>query len=146
MKWSWEGAILASLSLLFAVEARDFETAFIADPIGPKAFPVGIGLLAFLSGLALFFTRRGEPREPMDSPAKLRASLLVATLFTYAVLLEPLGFIVSTVLVMTVLVVLFHGRFLHGLAFGLLIGVAVFFLFGYGLSMPLPLGRLFFGS
>ncbi len=146
MKWSWEGAILASLSLLYVVEARGFETGFIADPIGPKAFPVGIGLFAFLSGLALFFTGRGAPGEPLDSPAKLRASLLAGTLFAYALLLEPLGFIVSTVLAMTMLVVLFRGRFFHGLAFGLLIGIAVFLLFGYGLSLPLPLGRLFFGS
>jgi putative tricarboxylic transport membrane protein len=142
VKWSWGGAILL-LSLLYVVEARGFETGFIADPIGPRAFPVGIGLLGSLVGVALFFTGRGAPVEPMDAPARLRASLLAMTLFGYALLLEPLGFILSTLLAMTGLVTLFRGRLLIGILFGLLIGVTVFFLFGYGLSLPLPIGRLF---
>ncbi len=146
MRWSWAGAILSSFALLYIVAARGFETGFIADPIGPRAFPVGIGLLALLAGLALFLTERGASKEPMDAPARLRASLLGATLFAYALLLEPLGFIVSTLLATTVLVVLFRGRALYGLAFGLVVGVVVFFLFGYGLSLPLPVGRLFAGS
>ncbi|HEY7820153.1 MAG TPA: hypothetical protein VIG29_18165, partial [Vicinamibacteria bacterium] len=69
MKWSWGGAILLPLSTLYVVEARGFETGFIADPIGPRAFPVGIGLLGSLVGVALFFTARGAPVEPMDAPA-----------------------------------------------------------------------------
>jgi putative tricarboxylic transport membrane protein len=146
VRWSWEGAILASVSLFYVAGARGFETGFIADPIGPRAFPVGIGLLAVLVGLSLFFTARGAPGEPMDAHARLRASLLAATLFVYWLLLEPLGFIVSTLVAMTVLVALFRGHVLHGLAFGLMVGVAVFFLFGYGLSLPLPMGRLFTGS
>lgn len=146
MKWSWAGAILLSFSLLYVVEARGFETGFIADPIGPRAFPVGIGLLGSLVGLALFGLGRAAPVEPLDAPARLRASLLALTLFAYALLLEPLGFILSTLLAMTALVTLFHGRLVNGLLFGLLIGVTFFVLFGYGLSLPLPLGRLFAGS
>jgi hypothetical protein len=46
---------------------------------------------------------------------------------------------------MTAMVALFRGRILNGLVFGLLIGAGVFLLFGYGLSLPLPLGRLFAG-
>ncbi len=146
MKWSWEGAVVASLSLLYIFEARDFRTGFIADPIGPRAFPVGIGLLALLTGLGLFFARRKEARDPIGAPARLRASALAAILFAYALLLDPLGFILSTTLAMVVLVVLFRGRPLHGALFGLLIGVAVYFLFGYPLSLPLPAGRIFPGS
>jgi putative tricarboxylic transport membrane protein len=145
VRWSGDGAILASLALFYLVAAREFETGFIADPIGPRAFPIGIGLLAGLVGVALFFTKEGATAEPMDAPARLRSSLLALVLFAYAFLLEPLGFILSTVLAMTALAGLFRGRVLHGLAFGLLVGVVVFFLFGYALSLPLPVGRLFSG-
>jgi putative tricarboxylic transport membrane protein len=142
---NWEGAILAAIALLYLVAAREFQTGFIADPIGPRAFPIGIGLLTGLVGLSLFFTRKGKPAEPLDAPARLRSLILAIVLFAYAFLLEPLGFIVSTVLAMTALVALFRGRILQGLTFGLLIGVLVFFLFGYALSLPLPVGRLFTG-
>ena len=145
MRWSWAGAVLVGLAAVYVIAARDFETGFIADPIGPRAFPVGIGFLAGVVGLALFFTKKGAASESMDAPAKLRASLLTATLFSYALLLEPLGFILTTLVAMTAMVALFRGRILNGLVFGLLIGAGVFFLFGYGLSLPLPLGRLFAG-
>lgn len=146
MRFRPEGAVVAVLAVLYVFAAREFRISFIADPIGPRAFPVGIGILALLVGLALFVSREREERTPMDAPARLRASVLAASLLAYAVLLEPLGFIVSTTLETMVLVVLFRGRLLHGFAFGLLTGIALFLLFGYGLSIPLPAGRLFSGS
>lgn len=146
MRWSREGASVAALAALYVFEARDFETGFIADPIGPRAFPVGIGVLALLAGLGLFFTGKPEARERMDGPARLRALALAASLFAYTSLLEPIGFIAATTLAMTVLVVLFRGRVLHGVVGGFVTGVAVYFVFGYGLSLPLPLGRIFSGS
>ena len=146
MRFRPEGAVVAAVALLYLFMAREFRIAFIADPIGPRAFPVGIGILALLAGIALFFSSEGEGEAPLDVFARLRASVLAASLLAYAVLLEPLGFIASTTLETMVLVVLFRGRPLHGLAFGLLTGFALFLLFGYGLSIPLPAGRLFSGS
>jgi putative tricarboxylic transport membrane protein len=140
-----EGAVVAVLALLYVFAAREFRTSFIADPIGPRAFPVGIGILALVVGLGLFVSGEREEHPSTDAPARLRAAVLAASLLGYAILLEPLGFIVSTTLETMALVVLFRGRFLHGFAFGLLAGIALFLLFGYGLSIPLPAGRLFSG-
>lgn len=145
MRWSWEGATVAALAAIYVIEAREFQTGFIADPIGPRAFPVGIGLLAFVAGLGLFFAAKREP-ERLDAPARLRAVVLGASLFTYAWSLEWIGFVAGTTLVMTLLVVLFRGRPLYGVVGGFVTGVAVYFLFGYGLSIPLPVGRIFSGS
>jgi putative tricarboxylic transport membrane protein len=143
MKRSLEGAVLAGLALLYFLEARSFRTGFLADPIGPRAFPFGIGALAFLVGIAIFFSRPGGTEEPIETPALLRMVVLTGSLLGYALLLEPLGFVLSTTAATAVLVILFRGRPLEALAFGLLLGLAIYFLFAYPLSLPLPFGRLF---
>ena len=45
------GGLLSLIALLYLFEARSFETGFIADPIGPKAFPFVLG--AVLVGLSI---------------------------------------------------------------------------------------------
>jgi putative tricarboxylic transport membrane protein len=146
VKWSRVGASIAALAAIYVFEALEFETSFIADPIGPRAFPVGIGLLTLLAGSGLFFTEKPGARERMDAAARLRAAALAATLLAYALLLEALGFIAATTPVMMIAVVLFRGRLLSGLLGGLVTAIAIYYLFGYGLSIPLPLGRIFSGS
>jgi putative tricarboxylic transport membrane protein len=127
--------------------ARSFETGFIADPIGPKAFPYGIGILAFLSALLLLGAKPKEKREPepFDGPAVLRALVLTAVLLIYASILETLGFVLATTLAMTALVGLFRGRLVHGLVFGFLLSLLFFSVFTYGLAVPLPFGTVFGG-
>jgi putative tricarboxylic transport membrane protein len=141
--------VLAAVAAVYLYLARSFETGFIADPIGPKAFPYGIGILAVLSALLLL---REAPspsptgkREPLEGPFLLRASLLTAVLLAYAAVLDTIGFIVSTTVVMTALVGLFRGRLLPGLLFGFVSSVLFFAVFTYGLSVPLPFGTVFGG-
>ena len=131
---------LGACSVLYLFAARSFETGFIADPIGPRAFPYAIGTLLLASSLALVFTREKEPTARLDSSSRLRALALGTSLALYALVLEPLGFVAATTLEMAALVVLFRGRFLHGLLGGLLLSVGFFLLFAYLLSVPLPLG------
>jgi putative tricarboxylic transport membrane protein len=140
---SLEGAVLAGVALLYFLEARSFRTGFIADPIGPRAFPFGIGALAFLAGAAIFFSKRASAEERLEAPALLRMVVLTASLLGYALLLEPLGFVLSTTIAAAVLVILFRGRPLEAVAFGLFLGLSIYFLFVYPLSLPLPFGRLF---
>jgi putative tricarboxylic transport membrane protein len=138
-----EGAVLAGVALLYFLQARSFRTGFLADPIGPRAFPFGIGALAFLVGVGIFFAKPLEREAPLEAPAFLRILVLTVSLLGYALLLEPLGFVLSTTLVTAALVLLFKGRPLEAIAFGFLLGLALYYLFAHPLSLPLPFGRLF---
>lgn len=146
MREKGSALVLAAAAAWYAYQARSFETGFIADPIGPKAFPYAIGILALVAAVLLFVEKPNEgTREPIDKPFVLRGVALAGGLLAYAVVLEPIGFILATTLFVTALVELFRGRFLHGLAFGFLLSLVFFFLFTYGLALPLPIGAIFGG-
>ena len=66
----------------------------------------------------------------------------MVTLIVYALLLEPLGFIVSTTLAVGTLCWRMGARPIKAYLTGLISGVVVFVLFTYGLELPLPLGLL----
>jgi putative tricarboxylic transport membrane protein len=139
------GLLLGAVALGYVFAARGFETGFIADPIGPKAFPYAIGMLALVASGALLVRPKAPPRPALDAPARLRALVLAASLALYAVVLDRMGFVLATTLEMAVLVGLFRGSLWKGLLGGLAVSAGFFLVFAYGLSVPLPLGSWFGG-
>jgi putative tricarboxylic transport membrane protein len=137
--------VLAVSAAVYLYHARSFETGFIADPIGPKAFPYGIGILTLISAVLLLRAKPSETHAPVDGPFVLRAVLLSGVLLAYAAVLQTVGFILATTAVMTALVGLFRGRLFQGLVFGLLLSLVFFSVFTYGLAVPLPVGTVFGG-
>jgi putative tricarboxylic transport membrane protein len=89
------GGIAFLLALAFIAGATQIEAAMIFDSLGPRAFPILIGvILAISSG---FLILRPDP-EP-DWPAARRVVEIVLALvvmLAYAFLLEPLGFVIAT--------------------------------------------------
>lgn len=137
---------LAATALLYLHEARSFDAGFIADPIGPRAFPYVIGSLALVAS-AFLLRDTDEPRQPLpDASFALRAAVLVLALAGYAFVLDEIGFVLATTLLMTVLVVIFRGRILPGFVGALLLSAFVYTLFVYAFSIPLPFGSFFFGA
>lgn len=135
------GIVLAAASGTAVIVAQSFRAGFIADPIGPRAFPFGIfGLLALL-GVVLAL--RGTHESAVDSLLLRRAAVLVGSLAAYVVLLSPLGFVVTTTVESALLGVLFGGRPIRCLAASAAMAVSLFLLFVYGFAVPLPIGALF---
>ncbi|OEC33522.1 putative tricarboxylic transport membrane protein [Pseudomonas cuatrocienegasensis] len=135
--------LFAAIWLLFcaclAVIAWGFQAPFAYDPVGPRAYP--LLLLALMAvGSAWLVFKPGEAVEMLSRRALQRAGLCILTLLAYAVLFEPLGFILSTALATFVLGLLFTGRVLPCLVSGVLMGVLLYALFDYALDVPLPLG------
>jgi putative tricarboxylic transport membrane protein len=137
---------VAGVALLYVLEARRFEAGFIADPVGPAGFPYVIGILALVASAVLFFGSDPPRRDPAEPSFLLRAAILIGALALYALFLESAGFVLSTSLLMTVLVVIYRGRILLGFAGALLVSLGLFYFFAYALSVPLPFGRLFGGE
>lgn len=69
-----------------------------------------------------------------------KVGLCVGALLAYALLFEPLGFVLSTALAGFSLGLLFGGRLLPSALSGLLMGTLLYGLFDYLLDVPLPLG------
>ncbi|MFV3387355.1 tripartite tricarboxylate transporter TctB family protein [Pseudomonas sp. NY15364] len=132
-------AIWLLLCAVLAVIAWGFQAPFAYDPVGPRAYP--LLLLALMgAGAAWLVFKPGADTEKLTRQALQRAGLCILTLLAYALLFEPLGFVLSTALATFVLGLLFTGRVLPCLISGVLMGVLLYALFDYALDVPLPLG------
>ena len=118
---------------------------------GPGLFPFCLGLLFFLLALiALIQAFKGAPREPEGPkeerpPANLRKlGLITAALFAYALLIEWLGYQITTFLT---LALLFwsagYKRWVQVLGYSCVVVVITYFLFTYlGVRFPPGILRL----
>lgn len=122
------------------------------DPVGPKLFPmvIGVGLVLLAAILAIAIPRgskgeadAGEDIDP-DRPSDWRTvGLLVAIFVATILLVNPLGWTITSALMFagsaTVLGSRHHVR---NIVIGVVLGVASFYAFYSGLGIPLPAGIL----
>lgn len=91
--------IMGGLGLLLAIffiwQATLIKESFISDPVGPKIFPIIIGVLVGISSLAIFFKPDEEPEWPEFSRL-FEVGMTVAVMIAYAYALPLIGFVVST--------------------------------------------------
>ena len=129
------------------------------DPLGPRAFPValGVGIALcgiFLAGARLLFgaqpARLGpladaEPEEEADagplSPGRL-AGAAVATA-AYLAAFEPLGYLLATPLYVAAIMLIHGGAGRRSLLLAPLLTTLVLYVtFRFGLLIPVPIGVL----
>ena len=132
---------MATLSAgLFAIGARSRWRLLMT--LG--GFPLSLALSGLAQGVAaalwLLCKPSGEPTLPISWVLARKVGLCVGALLAYALLFEPLGFVLSTALAGFSLGLLFGGRLLPSALSGLLMGTLLYGLFDYLLDVPLLLG------
>jgi putative tricarboxylic transport membrane protein len=134
------GLALLALAVAYGITAGGYQ-AMIGDPLGPAVFPVALAVA--LGGLSLYLIVRpdAEPDWPRGR-ALLKQVLTLVAFVAYAYLLEPLGFVVSTLLAVAVLGWLLGARLWQAGAAGVAIAVVLFVTFDTLLGLPLPAGVL----
>ncbi|QNI04373.1 tripartite tricarboxylate transporter TctB family protein [Halomonas sp. SH5A2] len=136
------GVALIGLAAFIAVQAVQLEMPFSYEPVGPKAFPLGLSILLTLLSLVMIF-RPGENGSWPHKALALRLLLVLVLLLVYAVLFRQLGFIVSSLLVVTALARLFDATWGKALITGIAMSIVGYFLFTAALGISLPSGYLF---
>ncbi len=130
------GLVTLFVALGFIASATQIQTSFLSDPVGPKTFPILIGVVAALSSLVMIVRPDPDPDWPVT---RTWGALLVAVvvLLGYAFALKPFGFIVPTAIAAGILsyqislnprTALFAGA-------GLSVGLFVVFKFVLGLGL-----------
>jgi putative tricarboxylic transport membrane protein len=142
---------VTALGLFFLLDAQAIKVAPVYARIGPRFFPmlVGIGLCGAGALLALQAVRGGW-RTPLESLSGEEARtdwlallLISAGLLQQALLIRTVGFIPTTALLFFMVALGFGSRrYLRNAAIAVLLSAAVFFGFTVGLKLALPKGPI----
>lgn len=146
-------AALALVGVVVIVDAsRIGHVTSSNDPIGPRVMPFVVGvLLVVVAGLYALDVARGGVGEAeagedveLGQPSDWRTVGLLAGAFALnAVLIEPLGWVISGALLFFLSAYALGNRHhVRGLAIGVAMSLATFYAFAIGLGVNLPAGIL----
>ncbi|GFM52044.1 tripartite tricarboxylate transporter TctB family protein [Pseudomonas capsici] len=134
--------VCAGLTLM----AWPYQAPFSYEPVGPRAFPL---LMLGLMGLALLYLLfrptpivHSEDEPPLDRETLIKIGTCIALLLVFAGLFEPLGFILSSILIGVPMARLYGGRWVPSIVVVTLMSVGLYLLFDKAMDVPLPLGLL----
>lgn len=130
------GLILVLLAAAYIAAAQRIEEGFMIDPVGSRAFPTIIGVLAVLCGLAIMLRPDAEPEWP-DIRTTLRLVFALVVLIGYAYALHPWGFVLPTFVAAAVLSYMIEARPASAALTGAGLALGLFAIFKYALGLGL---------
>lgn len=139
--------ILLVVSLILLVMAWGYTAPIAYDPIGPRPYPVILlSLLAFFCALIVFRPKKLGEQISMGLTKPIIKNLIICgvAMLLYGVLFEWLGYIIATVLMATVVGLLFDGKKVPTMIASVVMAVLTYLLFDKALDVSLPLGLLSF--
>ncbi|MBB3062044.1 tripartite tricarboxylate transporter TctB family protein [Microbulbifer rhizosphaerae] len=138
------GVLMIVLAVAYGWGASQFPEPFGgSEAVGPDTFPRLLAVVLALS--SLYMVVRPDPDNAWPwSRTGLELIIAVVVLVLYAMLLQPLGFILSTTLAVGTLCWRMGARPAKSYVAGAVAGVVVFLLFNFALDLSLPLGLLAF--
>lgn len=137
------GAVCLILGAAFIWGAANIRVGFIVDPLGPRTFPMIIGAVLVLASLYVLLRPDSEPDWP--SPGRwLEVGGAVAVLIIYALMLEPLGFVIATALAASTLSWRLGSRPEWAFISGIGISFSIYAIFHLILGLSLAKGPLGF--
>lgn len=129
-------------SAAYAVLAWSFEVPFQYEPLGPKPWPILLAAIISICAVIVLIRPDPEPHWPVGGTLA-RHGVLLAGLALYAILFEPLGFVVTTTVVCAVFALMLGAPVLWAGAFALLMGIPGYYLWTEVLQLNLPTGAVF---
>ena len=137
------GALCVALAAFYIWAATQIQLSFISDPVGPRTFPLIIGVMVGLAGLVVMLRPDPEPEWPaIGRIVEIGAAAVV--MVAYAQLLPELGFIISTIFAAAYLSWRLGASFLHAAIAGVAISLGIYAVFHLALGLSLARGPLGF--
>ena len=145
--------VLVAVGAFLIYDALTLEAGFAkVDPVGPKLFPMAIGVILLLLALVLAIAvprgsvgeaDAGEDVDP-NTPGDWRTvGLLVGLFVAVIVLVNPLGWVITgTMLFAGTATILGNRHYVRNIAIGIVLSLVSFYAFYSGLGIPLPAGVL----
>ena len=135
------GVFLLAVGVYVLYGGLALEVPFSYDPLGPSAFPVGIG--AALAVLSLFVIVKPRKVHFPELPTVVKTVVIVVLLLAYQLSFDFLGFILSTTILVFFISKIFKGTTRQALGASVGVSVSVYIIFSFLLEVLLPVGALF---
>lgn len=137
------GVVALVLAGAYAWVASGFEVTMlmVADPLGPRTFPYLLAILLAVAAVYLLWRPDPDPQWP-DVRRLVQMVLIVLLFIVYTFFLESLGFILTTVIAVTILSWRLGAKPMIAVGNGVAVALVLFGLFDLVLGLPLPLGLL----
>ncbi|MFC6487138.1 tripartite tricarboxylate transporter TctB family protein [Nitratireductor sp. GCM10026969] len=133
------GSTCLVLALLYIYFALQTPVGFVSDPMGPKAFPVGIGVVLAIGAVYTLLKPDPEPVWPrLGRFGEIVFAVVVMVAYTYA--LPEFGFVVSTSVAAGLLSWRLGAGPLAAAVAGIGIAVSIFVIFRLVLGLSLAVG------
>ena len=130
------GLVAALVAFAYVVSATQIQSSFLADPVGPRVFPIIIGVVAALSAMFLVFRPDPNPEWPRARTfAALAFSVIVLVAYAYA--LKPLGFLLPTAVGAAILSYQISPRARFATITGISLSLGLYLIFRFALGLGL---------
>jgi putative tricarboxylic transport membrane protein len=137
------GAIGLVVAMFYIWSATLIELSFISDPLGPRTFPIIIGVLLGLASLIIVLRPDAEPHWPtLGRFAEILGAVVV--LAAYALLLPVVGFVIATAVASAVLTWRLGTAPISSVIAGILTSIGIYSVFHLVLGLSLARGPLGF--
>lgn len=144
------GIVLALVSVLFLVMTSQLPSSKYSGMVGPKVFPYIAAGGLLLCAIALFFKKETENEKDkgpfLDKAGWIRVLKLVILLALFPVMFKFLGFIISAVILLFIMISLFDLGKKESIWKKILVTVSVtgilYVVFIYVINIKLPTGDL----
>jgi putative tricarboxylic transport membrane protein len=135
------GATAIAVAAIMVVYGHGLAAPFAYEPVGPRAFPLIAAAIIAVCGVILVL--KPSPAESPEHPMPGRAiTALSGSLLAYALLFQPVGFVIATTVLMVPIAMIFGAKWWQGAVTGLVLAVSSFLLFDRVLDVVLPVGPL----
>ena len=129
------------IGILFVVESQRISDSAYGSAVGPKVFPMWLGIiLILLSARLIYETFKYKSEVTGKEQLQYKKFLIIfVSALLYAFLLEIIGYVLSTFLFLLVAFqTMERGKIIYSLAISVLFSVGIYYLFSELLGGSLP--------
>lgn len=130
------GLAVILVALVYIASATQIQASFLTDPVGSKAFPIGVASVAIICAIIMIMRPDEEPEWP-ELWTVFSIIISVVLLVGYSYALKPLGFIIPTAIVSGALSYQISPRPKFAALAGLGLSLGLFVLFKFILDLGL---------
>lgn len=135
------GIAFLLIGILFFVESQKISDSAYGSSVGPKIFPMGLGIiLTALSIRLLYETFKIKTEDTVKEKLQYKKFIIIfVSAIAYAFLLERIGYVVSTFLFLLIAFqTVERGKIINSIIISTIFSVGVYYMFSKLLGGSLP--------